>query len=603
MMNWIFDGLQNLVANLGTSKDKSSGSFYTHRDLSRQELIDAYRGNWLPRKIVNIPARDSVKQWRDWSAEREEITKIEAIEKELQLKRKILKARTLARLTGGAAIMIGTGDNNLEQPLDPENIGIDGLKYLTVMTREELNPEEIDRDPASEFYKQPGMYTLTTASGDTGTRVHPSRLVRFFSSEPLDELIDGVTGWGDSCLQSVYSSLLQTDSTMAAVASMVFESKLDVVRVPGLMANIVNKGYEDKVVKRFGLAGRLKSINGMLLLDKEEEFDQKSLTFAGLPDVIDRFMTCVAGASDIPATRLWGRAPDGMDATGDSDTRNYYDAIRAEQELVMGPAMSVLDEVIIRSALGSRPEEIYYTWRPLWQPTAKEVAEVGQISAQTVKTLADSGVFPTKTLAEAAANTMIESGAMPGLDASVEENGLESEEPPDDGLALAAVGKQKAVANQQNAGSSASEVADAAPRTLYVRRDVVGGDAIERWARSQGLTNVVPASEMHVTIAYSKAMVDWMRVSASYEEEIVIAAGGPRVVEKFGDAVILLVRSASLEWRHTEFRDLGASWDYEDYQPHITLSYSGNDTIDVSKIQAFTGRIRLGPEIFEEIKT
>ena len=37
---------------------------------------------------------------------------------------------------------------------------------------------------------------------------------------------------------------------------------------------------------------------------------------------------------------------------------------------MLTPAMSVLDEVIIRSALGSRPPEIYYEWNILWQLSA-----------------------------------------------------------------------------------------------------------------------------------------------------------------------------------------------------------------------------------------
>jgi hypothetical protein len=45
-------------------------------------------------------------------------------------------------------------------------------------------------------------------------------------------------------------------------------------------------------------------------------------------------------------------------------------------------------------------------------------------------------------------------------------------------------------------------------------------------------------------------------------------------------------------------REAGASWDWPDYQPHISLSKA---PVDLSKIEPYRGEIVLGPEIFEEI--
>jgi hypothetical protein len=46
-----------------------------------------------------------------------------------------------------------------------------------------------------------------------------------------------------------------------------------------------------------------------------------------------------------------------MNATGESDTRNYYDRIKSDQKVYQEPAMNTLDEVLIRSAIGSKPEK------------------------------------------------------------------------------------------------------------------------------------------------------------------------------------------------------------------------------------------------------
>ncbi|MGY3330111.1 phage-related protein (TIGR01555 family) [Mesorhizobium sp. USDA 4775] len=114
------DSLTNLVSRMGTGRDKAASSFYAFTSLSDAELLAAYRTAWLPRKIVDIPAFDAVRAWRDWQAEGDSIEPIEAEEKRLNVRGKVFEAKVKARLWGGAAIHIGTGDADLAAPLEIE---------------------------------------------------------------------------------------------------------------------------------------------------------------------------------------------------------------------------------------------------------------------------------------------------------------------------------------------------------------------------------------------------------------------------------------------------------------------------------------------------
>lgn len=152
----------------------------------------------------------------------------------------------------------------------------------------------------------------------------------------------------------------------------------------------------------------------------------------------------------------------------------------------------------------------------------------------------------------------------------------------------------------------------AEPRTLYVRRDVLNAKELIAWAKGQGFKTTVTPEQMHVTIAYSRRPVDWMRIGSeiSYAPtastgkpgELWVPAGGPRLVEPLGDsgAVVLMFSNDSLSYRNQYIQDKGASWDYEGYQPHITITYDRGQ-LDLSKVKPFAGEIRLGPEIFEEV--
>jgi putative addiction module killer protein len=142
------------------------------------------------------------------------------------------------------------------------------------------------------------------------------------------------------------------------------------------------------------------------------------------------------------------------------------------------------------------------------------------------------------------------------------------------------------------------------PRPLYVHRKVHNGEALIAWAKEQGFKTTVPAEELHVTIAYSKRPVDWMAAGSHWEGQIVIPEGGPRMMEALGadgSAKVLLIASDLLQRRHQAIRDAGASWDWPEYQPHITISYAP-DAPDLATVEPYRGEIVLGPEIFEEIQ-
>lgn len=151
-----------------------------------------------------------------------------------------------------------------------------------------------------------------------------------------------------------------------------------------------------------------------------------------------------------------------------------------------------------------------------------------------------------------------------------------------------------------------AEAKSSTPRTLYVCRKLVNTREFLDWAKSQGFKSPQPASELHVTIAYSRARVDWMAVDQAWsfddEADLIVPAGGPRVVEAIGDkgAIALKFKSAALQWRHESIREAGATWDHAEYQPHVTITWNG-DGVDLAKVEPFRGQLHFGPEIFSEL--
>lgn len=586
------DGLTSLVSGMNDPmRDKMATTYYGGQCLTDLELLNAYRFTWLGRKIVDIPAQDAVRKGRDWQADQKQIELIEKEEKRLGFWGKLLEVQVKARLWGGAALFIGTGEEDNSRPLDVNRIGKGGIKYLTVLNRRDVSAGEIEQDVTAEWFGKPSWYEVT---GTTSfLRIHPSRLCVFVGNPHPDPLLAGVnTGWGDSALDSVFTAMKHSDATAANIASLVFEANVDIFKIPDFMQNLSDPEYEGRIMKRTTLAALMKGNIRALLMDASEEYERKQITFATLPEVMQTFLQMVSGAADIPVTRLLGQSPAGMNSTGESDMKNYHDRISSTQNMEITPAIQRLDECLIRSALGARPEEIFYSWSPLEQMSEKQLAEIGKMNAETAKTLFDTGIFTGEELRTVVTTQMVESSFYPGLDQVVAETGdIDFSEPEEEETDPDKTSKQTA-AN------------DAEPRTLYVRRDVVNAAEITAWAKSQGMTDIVP--DLHVTIVYSRTAIDWIKAGNAREwaDEtnggLIIPEGGPRVVEPLGGmTAVLMFASGQLYWRHKEILEAGAVHGFEDYQPHISLTKT---TVDLSKVEPFRGKIVLGPEIFEEVK-
>ena len=69
----------------------------------------------------------------------------------------------------------------------------------------------------------------------------------------------------------------------------------------------------------------------------------------------------LCGASHYPMTKLFGRSPAGMNATGESDLKNYYDYVDSQREAKVRPVLQKLLPVLAMSAWGTVPDDLDFT--------------------------------------------------------------------------------------------------------------------------------------------------------------------------------------------------------------------------------------------------
>ncbi|HWQ41309.1 MAG TPA: anti-CBASS Acb1 family protein, partial [Desulfosporosinus sp.] len=134
----------------------------------------------------------------------------------------------------------------------------------------------------------------------------------------------------------------------------------------------------------------------MYVLDKEDDFDTKQYSFGGLSNVYENIMMDVAGAAEMPVTKLFGRSPAGMNATGESDLQNYYDTIEEKQEAYLRPVIDKLLPILCLSEFGLIPQDLDYKFNPVKRSTETEKAEIASKTTTTVVAAFNSGLVSQK---------------------------------------------------------------------------------------------------------------------------------------------------------------------------------------------------------------
>lgn len=138
-------------------------------------------------------------------------------------------------------------------------------------------------------------------------------------------------------------------------------------------------------------------------------------------------------------------------------------------------------------------------------------------------------------------------------------------------------------------------VNDIEPGT-YVAMKVLNSDELIAFCASQGLVVTKP-DELHVTIAYSRKHFDFY--PAMVERTIKIQPGCS-CFESLNGCLVLMLDSVELQCEFARTREAGAQYDYDQYQPHVTIEYDCGD-VDISYLENPNFCICLGQEYVEDL--
>lgn len=438
------DGWENATSGLGVlGSDKRLGAVPYAEVYDQATAEELWLGDHLAAKIVESPAIEVFREGYTVVVpdDHELQEKIEDEKRRLNVDEKLQLAECYRRAFGGGGVLISVDDGQaLSSPLDVTKVK--AVSHLTVFSPRELTPEKWYSDPLKPNYGEIESYRLTPiVQGSVGPSriVHSSRLVilQGILAGPNSKFSSQIPGWGFSIFTRVAGAVRDFQAALDGTGILTQDIATPTLKIVGL-AKLLATNEGAKLTERAKGIEAARSIARVTILDKEEEYERKTASVAGLSDLVDQLKYAVASAAEMPVSLLMGQAPAGLNATGDSDIRWYYDRTSGKQKrlepsmrrifdcvlavLAKKPSTSKADalnpfgapedekpegddleaETLAPSKVEKQgPVPVYsFEWAPLWQPTELEREQARKTVAERDVLYIDAGVVTAVEIAK-----------------------------------------------------------------------------------------------------------------------------------------------------------------------------------------------------------
>ncbi|WPY01515.1 DUF1073 domain-containing phage-related protein (plasmid) [Candidatus Trichorickettsia mobilis] len=390
------DGYSSVFTNLGTKRSRTNSTFFRPTlSLDQYTLAEIYKSNGIGKRIVNILVDDAIRGF---------IEADKLLLKELyrvKAKQAIIDAGCFGRLYGGALLVAFVDD---EQEFDkPLNLNrIQQLISLKVFDRHQIywNDDDLCNDFYKEYYGEPELFTITNnwnGLSDISFKVHRSRCCIFGGDKIPNSLRVNNQGWDVSVLQSCCESIRNYNLVNTSSVEIIQDFVQVILKLNGL-AQKMAAGEEVKASlnERIDLIDKTRSVSNSIILDGSgtEDYEKKASSVSGLADLWDRFSENICAVTGIPATRLFGKSPGGLNATGASDLQNWYDIVRAYRGDQIEPCINwLLDILKSQKSWTDKPKVWEWEFPSLTAPSELEWAEIKKKYAETDAIYMDRGAI------------------------------------------------------------------------------------------------------------------------------------------------------------------------------------------------------------------
>lgn len=379
------DGWTSILNSLGRRRDKANSFIYLDvPPLTNEQAEILYNNNDLAARIceiypeealsegiaITLDGEDSADDKRDFERRVAELNMIEVV----------TEAAVWGRVHGDCLVwpMFNDGVDPV-QPLDPEAVGVE-IVDLRMIQRPYFSTATVYMDPLDPKYQTPEIYRVSGLGVDL--LIHETRVAKFFGARTSQRVLRQNKGYHFSALHRVQEVLRDFGIGWGSAASLLLNPTQPVFKFKDLKNLIASKEGLALLEKRVAALDLIRSSSNSIAIDTEEDFNYANAAMTGVPETMDRLAQRISAATGIPVTVLMGEAPAGLNATGQSDLRMWYQHVSAWARKMLRPQIDWLLDLVAREQ-GLDPNVWSFEFKPPLEQTQLEEAQLQYQVAQT----------------------------------------------------------------------------------------------------------------------------------------------------------------------------------------------------------------------------
>ena len=286
----------------------------------RQVLSEAYVELGLVQTIVDVPVDDAFRGGIDIKTKQLSPEQVERLQISLDRDddmQTVAQTAKWNRLFGGAGTLILT-DQDPRTPLDLDAITEDSpLEFrscdLWELFWDKQNTEGYDPEIQAQNFEYYNYY---------GEILHKSRVMRMKGLTAPSFVRPRLRGWGFSVVEQLVRSINQYLKSTDLAFECLDEFKVDVFKIKNLVNTLLSPQGSTKVRQRIAVANQIKNYQNAIVLDVEDDYQQKTMSWTGFSEIMKEIRMQVASEMRIPLTKLFGISASGF-SSGEDDIENY----------------------------------------------------------------------------------------------------------------------------------------------------------------------------------------------------------------------------------------------------------------------------------------
>lgn len=293
----------------------------------------------------------------------------------------------------GGGVLIANTEQDFTLPLDERQLKGKKLTFLS-SDRWQCRANGISPELCKTFTLCDNLNEEKTS----GIEIDRSRVGIFTGVKAPYQLRAMLQGWGLSIFEAIIPPLTQYLKSMGVTLELLDEAKIDIIKIFDLASILLSPNGETQIKKRLQLATENKNYKSSIAMDAQDDYQQKQISFSGLPDMIVQIQYLVCAALKRPYSKIFGKGSSGF-SSGEDDLENYNTIVDSE---IRRPATKLIKWVVNLRAcqlFGRELTDFRPRWKPLRVMTEKEQSEVNSRRLDDYIKLKDSGVMTGQQVA------------------------------------------------------------------------------------------------------------------------------------------------------------------------------------------------------------